>query len=169
MSVHLDDMRRPCYDANMTTATPAAPAAPETVEFVFSPLPGISRAMLANVPNEGQLAVWSASAERLQSLGQEWAETRAALGERDEDDPDLAAFRQQQGEQASRALVRVLKIINTLLVRQADRDWIEDSLLEGRFKLGDAMGVLASALDAMKARRKAETSASGPAKKARRG
>lgn len=152
----------------MTTA--ATPAAPPTLTFLFEPVPGLRRTLEVHTPDEGQLAVWAASGERFQTLGQEWADGQEAVKDLPDDHPDVLAFRELRSQQMARALSRALRIIGSALAKQADRDWVEDCLLERRFQLGDALGILSGAVDEMR-RQRAENPAapkSGPIKKARR-
>jgi hypothetical protein len=123
----------------MTTSAP--PTAPQILTVTFEPVPAIRRVLEVRTPDEGQLAVWAASGERFQSLGQEWAEAEEALKDLPEDHPEVLAFREQRSRQAARALSRALRIIGSALAHQADRDWVEDCLLERRFQLGDALGI----------------------------
>ena len=151
--------------------TAKTPALPEILTFTFEPMPGIRREMKVRTPDEGQLAVWAASAERFQTLGSEWAAQSEALAGRDEDDPDVLAFRQQRNEQATRALSRAMRIITTALVEQADRDWIEDGLLDRRFGLAEALGLISSAVDELRRLKASGTVAApttGPKTKTRR-
>jgi hypothetical protein len=145
---------------------------PPILTFVFAPLPGIRRELKVHTPDEGQLAVWAASAERFSTLGAEWASQSEALAGRDEDDPDVLAFRQQRNEQATRALTRAMKIVTSALVEQADRDWIEDGLLDRKFGLTEALGVITGAVEELRRLKGSAALAAptnGPAKKARRG
>lgn len=150
----------------MTTKTPALPS---EVEIVFSPVPGIQRTMKVHVPDEGALAVWSAVGGRFQQMGKEWKDQEALLADLEPDDPAVEAFEAQRRSQATRGLSRALTVVQSALVDEADRDWIEDMLLSQRFGLGDAMGVLTATVDALRAMRPKAAPTTGPAKKARRG
>lgn len=150
--------------------TSKAPALPEILTFIFEPKPGIRRELSVYTPDEGQLAVWAASAERFQTLGAEWAAGAEALAGRDEDDPDVLEFRAQRNEQATRALTRAMKIVTSALVKQADRDWIEDQMLDRKFGLAETLGVITGAVEELRRVRGATpvAPANGPVKKARR-
>lgn len=144
---------------------------PPTLTFTFAPVPGISRQLTTHTPDEGTLAVWSASAERFSKLGAEWADESEALAGRADDDPDVLAFRARRNQQATRALVRAMKIVTSALVDPDDGDWIEEMLLERKIGLGDALGVITGAVAELQ-RIKGTISAAptnGPVKKARRG
>lgn len=148
-----------------------APALPETLTFIFEPKPGIRRELIVHTPDEGQLAVWAASAERFQTLGSEWAASAEALAGRDDNDPDVLAFRAERNEQATRALTRAIKIVTSALVRQADRDWIEDQMLDRKFGLAETLGVITGAVEELRRLKGASASTApttGPVKKARR-
>jgi hypothetical protein len=150
--------------------TSKAPALPEILTFIFEPKPGIRRELAVHTPDEGQLAVWAASAERFQTLGAEWAAGAEALAGRDEDDPDVQAFREQRNEQATRALTRAMKIVTSALVKQVDRDWIEDQMLDRKFGLAETLGVITGAVEELRRIRGAAALAptTGPVKKTRR-
>lgn len=130
--------------------TTKAPAHPPTLTFTFNPKPGISRELEVHTPDEGTLAVWASSAERFSTLGAEWAAQSEALTGRDDDDPDVVEFRTVRNEQATRALTRAMKIITSALVKPADRDWIEDGILDRKLNLTDALGVISGAVDALR-------------------
>jgi hypothetical protein len=146
-------------------------AVPPTLTFTFAPVAGVRRELIVHTPDEGQLAVWAASAERFKDLGAEWAEQGEALAGRDEDDPDVVAFRAQRNQQATRALTRAMKIVTSALVKQDDRDWIEELLLDRKIQLGDALGVITGAVEELKrlrGERALTAPTNGPVKKARR-
>jgi len=147
------------------------PAVPNTLTFTFEPKPGIRRELTVHTPDESTLAVWAASAERFQTLGAEWAAGNEALAGKDDDDPDVQAFRQQRNEQATRALSRAMKIVTAALVNQVDRDWIEDQMLDRKFGLGETLGVITCAVEELRRIRGSAALAAptnGPVKKARR-
>lgn len=152
----------------MTTAAELPP----TLSFLYAPVPGVSRQLTVHTPDESTLAVWSASADRFQSLGAEWADESDVLAGRDEDDPDVKAFRTRRGQQATRALTRAMKIITSALVDPADGDWIEELMLDRKISLSDALGVITGAVTELQRVRGAAALAAptaGPVKKARRG
>lgn len=130
--------------------TTKAPALPPTLTFIFNPKPGVSRELEVHTPDEGTLAVWAASAERFSGLGAEWAAESEALAGRDEDDPELVEWRAKRNEQATRALSRAMKIVTSALVKTIDRDWIEDALLDRKFGLPEALGVISGAVDELR-------------------
>lgn len=130
--------------------TTKAPALPPTLTFTFNPKPGVTRELEVLTPDEGTLAVWASSAERFSGLGAEWAAQSEALAGRDDDDPDVVEFRTVRNEQATRALSRAMKIITSALVKPADRDWVEDCLLDRKFGLPEALGVISGAVDELR-------------------
>lgn len=140
-------------------------AAPDILDVPFEYAPDRVRHMRVRVPDEGQLAVWAATAERFSSLGDEWRAQAEALAGRDEDDPDMVAFRQQRAEQGTRALSRALKIINSALADQHDRDWVEDQLLEHAMTLGSALGIITAAVEVLQTRKRVQAPTNGPAAK----
>lgn len=141
---------------------------PRTVEILFTPAPGVRRAMTVQVPDENQLAVWAASGERYQAMGEEWAAEEAALASADPTGPEWAEYRSRKATQATKALARGVRLIRSALVGERDGDWVEEKLLDGAFNLGDALGILTQAIAEMKSQRADQAPAAGPAKKARR-
>lgn len=151
----------------MTTKTPAVP---QELTITYAPVPGINRKMRVRIPDEGTLAVWAATGARFQQLGQEWAEQSEALADADPDSPELLAFQEQRRVQATRGLSRALTVIQSALIDDVDKDWIEDMLLGQRITLGHGLGVLSEVVNELR-RVKATAPAApttGPVKKARR-
>jgi hypothetical protein len=132
--------------------------------FTFTPRPGVSRVVTVRVPDENALAVWVATGERFQSMGEEWDTTQQMLADRPDDDPDLIEFKNIRGQQATRALGRGLRIIKSALVKESDRDWVDECLLEQKFTLGEALGIVTGAIEELK-RRKADEAPQPPASK----
>lgn len=146
----------------MTTTTPP------TVDIDFAPVPGVRRALTVRVPDENQLAVWAASGERFQTLGEDWRAEEAALADLPADGPEWAEYRTRKAQQATRALARGMRLIRSALANERDADWVEDCLLDGRFRLGDALGILTGAVDQLRQHKAEKAPTNGPAKKAHR-
>lgn len=149
----------------MATKTPTIPP---ILTITFQPIPGIVRKMDVRTPDEGALAVWAASGARFEQLGAEWHATEESMADLPDNDPAREEFRRQRSHQTTRALSRGLTLIQSVLANEADRDWIEDMLLNQRFGLGEALGILSETVKELRQLKPAGVSASGPAKKTRR-
>lgn len=102
------------------------------------------RKMTVRMPGPEQLAVWQRTAKRMAGV-----------------DPDSV-----DGTTAMKLLDRGLRFIQSVLVHEADRDWLEDQLLDGNLTLEEAARIVTLAMDAF-----ADTKPAGkpaPAKRARR-
>lgn len=130
----------------------STPAAAEPLYITHAILPGTApRRMEIRVPSPEQLAVWSSVGERFTQLGAEWDFKLSELGGRAADDPELVAFRQKQGQQASRGLLRAMKIIRSVLATEDDYLWVEDQIMEGA-TLEQALGVVSAAATRLRER-----------------
>lgn len=145
---------------------------PTIIEYEFAPAPGVRRMLHVRVPDENALAVWMATGQRFSDMGAEWSATEAMLAGRPDDDPDVQEFRKLRRDQAMRAVARAAKVVVTALDRQADRDWVEDEMLEQRLTIGQVMGILSGAVEQLRQERiaqpVAEAPKNGPKKTARR-
>jgi hypothetical protein len=121
----------------------------------FSPLPHVpKRKMAVRVPAPEQLAVWQNIGETFTRLGHEWAADAATVADLPEDHADSVAVRRKQNQQATRGIVRSLKLLKTVLMDQADHDWVDEMILEGA-TLDQMMGIVTEAVSAMRKRAKA--------------
>lgn len=103
------------------------------------------RKMTVRMPGPEQLAVWQRTARRMAGV-----------------DPQALT-----SEEAMKLLDRGLRVIQSVLVDAADRDWLEDQLLDGNTTLEEAAKIVTLAMDAFNDNGKAAPK-TGPVKKARR-
>lgn len=93
------------YRGTMTDA----PEATEAVEMPSLPITFRGREMYVVMPNPTQLAVWKRILQRLQNTHEaDWT-----------------------AEAVVDSLAKLVRIVETLLVEQVDRSWLEDELLDG--------------------------------------
>lgn len=117
----------------------------ETREITFR-----DRVLLVKLPSEGQIAVLQrtlAQVERMESAPA------------------------KDGATYMRTIVRSLQIIGSVLVNQADKDWIDDLLAEDELSLSEAMeGIFIVAVEAFRAEaaNREERRKATPVKRARR-
>jgi hypothetical protein len=133
----------------MTEQTPAAEAVLEQ-EITF-----FGRQLWVRMPGPEQLLVWKRTLVQLQGAEVEgW-----------------------NGEQVMRALERTRRIIDSLLVHDTDKEWLDDEMLDGRITLTDTAGIINSTVEAFvsaaeaegnRETRRAAAKKAAPAKKATR-
>jgi hypothetical protein len=111
----------------------------ETRQITFQ-----GRAVTVAMPTDGQLAVWKRTASRFASVD---------VGE-------------LTGEEVGKLLDRGVRVIQSVMASQADRDWLEDELLDGVLTLEAAAGIITEAIAAFRDDKPAPKT--GPIKKARR-
>lgn len=130
----------------MTKRTsPAPPPAPTREERLIT---FRGREMAVRFPTDGQLLVWQRSVQEIEQA-------------------DTGAW---DGEEAMRALGRAGKIIDSVLVSKADRQWIDDQTLDEGLSLADRAEIIQLTLEAFtdKTDSKAPAKKAAPAKRARR-
>lgn len=108
-------------------------------------LPFRGRNLSVSMPTPEQLAVWQRTAKRMTGV-----------------DPDALT-----GPEAMKLLDRGLKVIQSVLPEQDDRDWLEDELLDGALTLEQAAGIVTQAVAAF-GNSNGKAPKAGPVKKARR-
>jgi hypothetical protein len=135
--------------ASMTEAeTQAAQAA--TIPELEIPFAG--RQLWVKMPSPEQLLVWKRTLVQLQGA-------------------DVTGW---NGEQVMKALERTRLIIDSLLVHDTDKDWLDDEMLAGRIGLRDTAGIINGAVEAFASAAETEgnrsdrRAAAKPAKKATR-
>lgn len=111
------------------------------------------RKIWVKMPSPEQLLVWKRTLTQLQGA-------------------DVSGW---NGEQVMRALERTRLIIDSVIVNQADKDWLDDEMLAGTVGLMDTAAIINGTVEAFAAAAEAEgnretrrAAARTPAKKARR-
>jgi hypothetical protein len=131
----------------MTTEETAVPAADVPAEaereITFK-----ERAIWVRVPSPEQLLVWKRTVSKLQSA-------------------DVDGW---NGSQVMDALERTRKIIDSVLVHEVDKDWLDDQMLDGNLGLIDTAQIIQLTVEAFAEgdNREARRAAQKPAKKAAR-
>lgn len=126
------------------TATPAADVPAELErEIVFK-----ERTIWVRVPSPEQLLVWKRTVQKLQGA-------------------DVDGW---NGEQVMSALERTRKIIDSVLVHEVDKDWLDDQMLDGSVGLIDTAAIIQMTVEAFAEgdNREARRAAAKPVKKAAR-
>jgi hypothetical protein len=131
-------------------ATKTTAAQPLTIDFALRE-GAPKRHMRVRIPNPEQLAVWQSIGETFSRLGAEWDQQNAALADLPADHPDAVAVRSKQNRQATRGLGRSIKLIKTVLLDEADHEWVDDMIMEGA-TLEELMPIVSQAVAAMRAR-----------------
>jgi len=124
-------------------AAEAATSADTEKEIEFS-----GRTLWVRVPTPEQLLVWKRTLGKLQGAEVEgW-----------------------NGEQVMAALERTRKIIDSVLVHETDKDWLDDQMLDGNLGLIETAQIIQLTVEAFQAddNRAARRAARKPAKKATR-
>lgn len=137
----------------MTDETPAAEAATELPPELEIPFAG--RTLWVKMPTPEQLLVWKRTLRQLQAA-------------------DVSGW---NGEQVMKALERTRLIIDSLLVHEVDKEWLDDEMLAGTIGLMDTAGIINGTVDAFataaeeggnRETRRAAAKKATPAKKAAR-
>lgn len=84
------------------------------------------REIYVRLPRPEQLLVWQRTVRQLQKA-------------------DTASF---TGTEAMQALERARRIIDSVLANQADKDWLDDELLDGTFGLREASQIITMTVEA---------------------
>lgn len=148
------------------TETAQTPDVTMPIEF---PLPdGTTRPMRVRIPTPEQLGVWQLNAERFNQLGAQWAQQESAMADRPQDDPERLALQASRNKQAARGLARAIKVVNSVLNDEDDRDWLEDQLMGGRLDMPGAMNVLTLTVEQLRLRNQQAAPTTGPQSKAKR-
>jgi len=95
-------------------------------EVPTAPIMFQGREMFIQVPRPEQILVWKRTLDGLQR-------------------PEVQSW---NGAQVLAALERTRKIIDSLLVNQADIDWLDDEMLAGRLGLVETAGIITEAVKA---------------------
>lgn len=142
--------------AKKTAATVASvPEEPQTGQTPDqAPITFMGRKILVQAPTAEQIGVWQRTARRFED---------ADLTHRPGDSPDVLVAKNRK---AGKLLDRGIKIIESVLVDEDDRDWLEDQLLDRVMTLGEAANIISLAVDAFGQAEQAPRT--GPAPKARR-
>lgn len=104
----------------MTEQTQAVKASPE-LEISFA-----GRQLWVKMPSPEQLLVWKRTLVQLQGA-------------------DVTGW---NGEQVMKALERTRKIIDSLLVHETDKEWLDDEMLAGTIGLMDTAGIINGTVEA---------------------
>lgn len=109
------------------------------------------RQLAVRFPNEGQIVVWRRVARQFQGLTREQL---IAMGD----------------EKVGRMLDRGVSVVFSVLVDGADKDWVEDGLLENEWTLSEASEIIPLSLEALNAKAAEQNGGAtpAPAKAARR-
>lgn len=126
------------------------------------------RVMAFRKPNADQLAVWKMIAERAQRNAREFETPKPC--------PDCqgTGCDQCQGTGSAHTATifklfdRAMAIISSVLIDEADKDWLEDELIAGRVNLQAASEIVNLTVAAMIASRGSAAPRNGPVLKARR-
>lgn len=108
----------------MTEQPPAATAAAELPPELEIPFAG--RQFWVKMPTPEQLLVWKRTLRQLQGA-------------------DVSGW---NGEQVMKALERTRLIIDSLLVHEVDKEWLDDEMLAGRLGLMDTAGIINGTVEA---------------------
>lgn len=94
--------------------------APEAVTMPELELTFAGRKLWVKMPSPEQLLVWRRTLKQLQGA-------------------DVEGW---NGEQVMKALERTRLIIDSLLVHDTDKEWLDDEMLEGNIKLMETAGII---------------------------
>lgn len=94
--------------------------APEAVTMPELELTFAGRQLWVKMPSPEQLLVWKRTLKQLQGA-------------------DVEGW---NGEQVMKALERTRLIIDSLLVHDTDKEWLDDEMLEGNIKLMETAGII---------------------------
>lgn len=103
-----------------------APEAPEGLEMPVLPITFRGREMHVTMPTPSQLAVWRRILQRLQNT-EESSWTADAVVD---------------------SLAKLHRIVETILVEQADKNWLEDELLDGTLDFPGLAPIITQATEA---------------------
>ncbi len=117
------------------------------------------RTMKVNRPGPEQIVVWKRIAERAAGIGRETATPKACPECKGKAGGCEACHFTGSAHTGTvlKLFDRALKIISSVLVDEADRDWVEDQLLEGAINLNAAGEIVSLAVDQMVAATKGRT------------
>lgn len=133
------------------------------------------RVMAVTRPSEDQMALWQRIATRAQTFQRESQTpkpcpdcqgTGALAG--DDTCQACAGTGDANTRTALRLFNQTMNIITSVLVDEADKDWLEDELVGGAIDLVDASEILTLTVSALIASRRQAAPRTGPAPKARR-
>lgn len=132
------------------------------------------RVMAVTRPSEDQMALWQRIATRAQTFQRESQTPKpcpdcqgtGALAE--ETCQACAGTGDANTRTALRLFNQTMNIITSVLVDEADKDWLEDELVGGAIDLVDASEILTLTVSALIASRRQAAPRTGPAPKARR-
>lgn len=111
----------------------------------------LDRQIWVKMPSPEQILVWQRTAKRLQNFGTEAV----------------------NGQQVLQALERLRMIIDSVILNQVDKDWLDDEMLAGNVDMNQATDVIPRTVEAFaeddnRASRRAAARKTTPAKKAAR-
>ena len=107
-------------------STEAAPAAAATELPPELEIPFAGRQLWVRMPSPEQLLVWKRTLVQLQGA-------------------DVSGW---NGEQVMKALERTRKIIDSLLVHDVDKEWLDDEMLSGTIGLMDTAAIINGTVEA---------------------
>lgn len=128
-----------------TAPDPGATTVPEReIEF-------LGRQIWVHMPTPEQILVWQRTAKRLQNFGEEAV----------------------SGQQVLQALERLRLIIDSVIIHQVDKDWLDDEMLDRNITMNQAVDLIPQTIEAFaeddnRASRRAAAKKTPPAKKAAR-
>jgi hypothetical protein len=122
MRAAADEPETPEPEAPEPEEDSAEPDAPRTVMIPFQ-----ERIIEVTLPTEEQLTMYHRLSREFQALGRNGNADRLGL------------------EEALRQLDRATRLVQSVMLRQDDRDWLEDQMLEGRVKLTECTELLKEA------------------------
>lgn len=130
------------------------------------------RVMKVRTPTDDQLALWKRIATRASQLDRSGTKPCPQCKGAREVDGEPCEACGGSGDATTAAVLRLfdqaMTIIGSVLVDEADKNWLEDELLGGALDLPAAAEVVRLAVDSMIANRRATAPRNGPPPKARR-
>jgi hypothetical protein len=105
---------------HMTEQTEVTPEAAAPVAMPEQEIEFAGRKLWVKMPSPEQLLVWKRTLVQLQNA-------------------DVSGW---NGEQVMKALERTRKIIDSLLVHDADKEWLDDQMLDEKIGLMDTAGII---------------------------
>lgn len=126
------------------------------------------RVMAIRRPTADQLAVWKMLAGRAQSVDRDLQTPRPCPECTGQGCEECGGTGSAHTAKIFKLFNRAVSIISSLLVDEADKDWLEDELIAGRLDIAAASEITKLAISSLVANQPAAAPRTGPAPKARR-
>lgn len=126
------------------------------------------RVMAYRRPSADQLAVWKMIAERAAGLAKEVATPKPCPTCKGEGCDTCQGTGSAHSTTIFKLFNRAMTIINSVLVDEGDKDWLEDEMIAGRVDMEAAAQIISLTVDALIASKPETAPRNGPAPKARR-